>query len=382
MSNPSRRSFFTSALTSALASGVALKSATAAPSAAKAEMPMRTLGKTGLKVTVLGFGCMTTSDPAVIQAGVNAGINYFDTARVYQNGNNERMVGAALKDVRKKIILATKTPAKNAKDAMATLETSLKELGTDYVDIWHLHSREKAADIPDELFDVQDEAVKQGKVRFKGVSFHGGHSFMIPWLIEKKRTDVILSSYNFTMTPEMDALLEQASNAGIGVVAMKVMAGGFRSNKPGSVIYDRLKKDTALPTALKWAVRRPFVHTSIPGTTDLDQLDENFKAVATGWKEDDAKILAAHLEKIRPLYCSMCGGCEGQCSKGLPVHDIIRYVSYAEGYGEFALGRENWMQLQDAHQAVRCGDCSECTVQCPNGVRVTDRVSRAQELFA
>jgi len=345
-------------------------------------MPVRTLGKTGLKVTVLGFGCMTTSDPAVIRAGVDAGINYFDTARVYQNGNNERMVGAALKDVRKKIILATKTPAKNAKEAMETLETSLRELGTDYVDIWHLHSREKAADIPEELFDVQDQAVKQGKVRFKGVSFHGGHAFMIPWLIQQKRTDVILASYNFTMAAEMDALLEQASNAGLGVVAMKVMAGGFRANKPGSVIYDRLKKDLAMPTALKWAVRRPFVHTSIPGTTDLDQLDENYRAVVTGWKGDDAKILAAHLEKIRPLYCSMCGSCHGQCAQGLPVSDIIRYVSYVEGYGEFALGRENWAQLPAEHQAVRCGDCTECTVQCPNGVRVLDRVSRAQELFA
>jgi predicted aldo/keto reductase-like oxidoreductase len=346
-------------------------------------MPVRTLGKTGLKVTVLGFGCMTTSDPAVITAAVNAGINYFDTARVYQNGNNERMVGAALKDVRKNIILATKTPAKNAKDAMASLETSLKELGTDYVDIWHLHSREKAADIPEELFDVQDEAVKQGKVRFRGVSFHGGHSFMIPWLIEKKRTDVILSSYNFTMTPEMDELLQKASAAGIGVVAMKVMAGGFRSNKPGSVLFDRLKKDNAMPTALKWAVRKPFVHTSIPGTTDLEQLDENFKAVASGWKEEsDAKILAAHLQDIRPLYCSMCGGCEGQCSKGLPVSDIIRYVSYAEGYGEFAMARSHWLEMQQEHQKVRCGDCDECTVRCPNNVRVYDRVSRAQELFA
>jgi aryl-alcohol dehydrogenase-like predicted oxidoreductase len=76
------------------------------------------------------------------------------------------MVGAALKDVRKKIVLSTKTPAKTP-DAMATLETSLKELGTDYVDIWYLHSREKPEDIPDELFDAQDEAVKQGKMRFR-----------------------------------------------------------------------------------------------------------------------------------------------------------------------------------------------------------------------
>src|SRR6266568_2497271 len=161
MSKATRRNFLTSALTT----GIGLQAVSAAPSAQKLEMPMRTLGKTGLKVTVLGFGCMTTSDPAVIKAAVDAGINYFDTARGYQNGNNERMVGAALKDVRKKITLVTKTPAHNAKDMMATLETSLKELGTDYVDIWHLHSREKAADIPDECFDAQDEAVKQGKVR-------------------------------------------------------------------------------------------------------------------------------------------------------------------------------------------------------------------------
>ena len=137
-----------------------------------------------------------------------------------------------------------------------------------------------------------------------------------------------------------------------------------------------------MPSALKWAVRRPYVHTSIPGITDLDQLDENFKAVATGWKAEDEKILASHLQVIRPLYCSMCGGCEGACSKGLPVSDIIRYVSYAEGYGEFGLGRENWLQLASHHQDVRCLDCAGCTVECPAGVRVRERVSRAQELFA
>jgi predicted aldo/keto reductase-like oxidoreductase len=205
---------------------------------------------------------------------------------------------------------------------------------------------------------------------------------MIPWLIEKKRTDVILSSYNFMMDPITDGLIEKASQAGIGVVAMKVMAGGFRANKPGTSQYDRLKKDKALPTAVKWAVRRPCVSTCIPGTTDLDQLDENFKAVTSGWSPDDSKILAAHMDRIRPLYCSMCGACEGQCAKGLPVSDIIRYVSYAEGYGEFALGRQNWLELAASHQAVRCGDCAECTVTCPKGVRVFDRVSRAQELFA
>jgi predicted aldo/keto reductase-like oxidoreductase len=78
----------------------------------------------------------------------------------------------------------------------------------------------------------------------------------------------------------------------------------------------------------------------------------------------------------------MCGSCEGQCSQNLPVSDLIRYVSYSEGYGQFALGRDHYKLMSDDLQAVRCLDCSKCTVECPNGVHVRDRVSRAQELFA
>ena len=74
-------------------------------------MPFRTLGKTGLRVSVLGFGCMTTSDPSVIEQAADAGINYFDTARGYQGGNNERMVGGALKSRRNKIVLRPENPA-------------------------------------------------------------------------------------------------------------------------------------------------------------------------------------------------------------------------------------------------------------------------------
>jgi len=78
----------------------------------------------------------------------------------------------------------------------------------------------------------------------------------------------------------------------------------------------------------------------------------------------------------------MCGSCQGSCPKGLPVSDMVRYLSYAEGYGQFALGREHFLELPREIQQVRCGDCSSCSVQCPNGVRVQDRLTRAQELFA
>jgi uncharacterized protein len=101
----------------------------------------RTLGKTGLKVTQVSFGCMITSDPTVIERAADSGILHFDTARVYSRGNNERMVGAALKSRRKNLIVSSKSQASTKDGLMQDLETSLRELQTDYLDIWYLHSK-------------------------------------------------------------------------------------------------------------------------------------------------------------------------------------------------------------------------------------------------
>ena len=78
----------------------------------------------------------------------------------------------------------------------------------------------------------------------------------------------------------------------------------------------------------------------------------------------------------------MCGKCEGTCAQGLPVADVLRFLTYADGYGEFALGRERYLQMASEHVSARCGDCAECTVQCPYGVQVSRRMACAQELFA
>ncbi len=386
-SSSSRRNF--------LAAGLALPAAgigaTARPDASKAAaasapadsgLRYNVLGKTGLKVTTVAFGSMITSDQSVIEKAIELGVNYVDTARGYQNGNCERMVGAAIKGKRKNLVLSTKSPAETKQQALEHLDTSLQTLGTDYVDIWFVHAKSKGEQLTDERLEANEIAKKAGKVRFNGVSTHGGHESIIPAMIKKGCFDVVLSSYNFTMGDKIDPLLAQAKQAGLGIVAMKVMAGGLRRAKPDDKMHTLMKREGAPLAMLKWVLRNPSIDTTIPSITDMDQLDDDLKAMTQRYTPADEKLLAARLREIRPYYCSMCGSCEGTCARGLAVSDIIRYVSYAEGYGQFQLGRENFLQMESGHQAVRCADCSQCTVRCPNGVRVAERVALAQELFA
>jgi predicted aldo/keto reductase-like oxidoreductase len=342
----------------------------------------RTLGKTGLKPTSVSYGCMITSDPSVVKAAADIGINFFDTARVYGNGNNERMVGAVLKSKRKDLILSTKTMTRTKEAALRDIDTSLKELGTDYVDIWQLHMKSRPEDLTDGLLEAQQIAKQAGKVRFLGVSTHTLPR-LLPGLLEKApHFDVVLTMYNFTMGPEMETAIESASKAGLGVVAMKVMAGGAGMGMPGSKPNPAMQRDGAMLSALKWVLKNPNVHTTIPSMTNMEQLNENVRAAYEPFSERDEKTLAARLKLIRPIYCSSCGSCDGKCPKGVPVADVLRYLSYSEGYGQFNLARENYLSLPPEVRDIRCESCTTCSVQCPNGVQIVKRLKEAQELFA
>jgi uncharacterized protein len=370
----SRRNFLAAGLALPAANTLPNLSFQTGPAAGAKGLSYRVLGKTGLKVTTVGFGCMITSDPTVISRAVDMGINYFDTARNYQDGNNERMVGAALGDKRKSVVLSSKTEANTKEGALEQLAISLKTLGTDYLDIWYLHGKSSPAGISDELVEAQEIAKKQGKTRFIGVSTH-----RLPAISEAAlkagKMEVVLATYNFTMTdPGMDAAIAALHQAGVGVVAMKVMAGGMRGKNLKS-------REGAPAAALKWVLKNPGIATTIPSMTDADQLQQNSQAMSQTFSDADRKLLTARVEEIRPIYCRMCGRCDGKCPQGLPVSDVLRYLTYAEGYGQFPLGRERFLELPGNLAGVRCRECSSCPIECPNGVRVTERLSRAQELF-
>jgi uncharacterized protein len=388
-SNTSRRNFISAGLSAGLLAPLAgatpaigLLNHSEDPAGSSVKLSYKTLGRTGLKVTSVGFGCMITSDPSVIERALDIGINYFDTARSYQHGNNERMVGAALGARRKQIVLSTKTEATDKEGMQQQLETSLRELNTDYVDIWYLHGKSSSGDVPDEMIEAQQRAKEQGKIRFAGISTHSGQPQLLPWMVQKGVFDVALCAYNFTLNASVEQAIASAVKAGMGVVAMKVMAGGTRSLRPSDPLAEKFARPGALLAALKWVVKNPHVATTVPSMTDMSQLEENIKAMAEPLSAVDEKLLAAHLERIGPLYCRMCGQCDGACRNGLPVADVLRCLTYADGYGQFELGRERYRELAQARSAGRCADCSTCTVNCPYGVNVSSRVARAQELFA
>jgi predicted aldo/keto reductase-like oxidoreductase len=191
--------------------------------------------------------------------------------------------------------------------------------------------------------------------------------------------DVVLIQYNFSSGTTIDATLKRFSEAGLGLVGMKVVAPAAGRGRGGAATPPVPGRPTA---ALKWVLRNPLIDTIIPSMTDIDQLEANFRAALEKFGPEDEKLLAQLNEEIRPYYCRACHACDGKCPQGLPVSDIIRYVSYTDFYGQYTLGREHFLGLPERLQQVRCSDCGACAIRCPNGVHVRERLIRAQQLYA
>jgi hypothetical protein len=116
--------------------------------------------------------------------------------------------------------------------------------------------------------------------------------------------------------------------------------------------------------------------------TNHEELDENVRAMGEPYTEKDEALLTARLAAIGGGYCRMCGSCGGVCAEGVPVPDVLRFLTYAEGYGQFALARERFLEMPQPARDVRCSDCPSCSFRCAYGVAVRGRLTYAQELLA
>jgi predicted aldo/keto reductase-like oxidoreductase len=336
----------------------------------------RTLGRTGLKVTTLSFGAMLTPEPEVIRAGLDMGINYVDTARRYLGGRSEEIVARAIKGMRDKVYVATKTlPISNTKGAiMKDVETSLRNLQTDHIDVIQLHSlvSSQRAFIP-EVREAYVKLREQGKVRFFGVTTHTNQAEVIDAVVNdpEKFFDTVLVAYNFKTETSVKEAIARAKAAGLGVIAMKVQTGRYRTDAPGSAATHQ--------AALKWVLDDTNVTAAIAGMKTLEHIRELMPVMGMKLTAADERILGRYGNAIDPYYCRLCGQCEDTCPNGVGISTVNRALMYAEGYKEYALAKATF---DEAPKASLCSTCSPCVARCVNGLNIAEKMHQARSLFA
>jgi predicted aldo/keto reductase-like oxidoreductase len=377
--NQSRRKFIKTGLA---LSAAGLVSSTGIKPSFGEEAPKvvyRTLGKTGLKVSGVGYGIGFVPIPEAVNRALDLGINYYDTSRVY--GDSEKIFGEIIKKRdRNKLVLATKSGSRRKADILKDIDTSLKSLGTDYVDIYHLHARDTPTAIPDEAIEAMQEIKKAGKVRFIGFSNHDPNR-MVDFHLENK-FDVIQSTYSYAIGGYYrDQAIKKLHDAGVGIIAMKVVVAltGLNLTNLDNPVP---KKGDGPLAGIKWVLNNPAIGTTVPHMKTVQEVEMNFRAMAEPFTPADEKMLYVMNEQIRPSYCRMCYECSGTCPKGMPVTDVLRFLAYNDFAGNYHQARMSFMELPNEVKNIRCSDCSTCAIKCPNGVQVHARLIKAQELLA
>ena len=355
-------------------------------------MEYRALGKTGLKVSVVSHGLADLREPAVIFKALDLGINFFDTAHVYQNGNSELMLGKVLKEYgRKKVLIATKIPplfqleeSPREKGPMLErkimeemMEKSLKRLQTDYVDVLYVHDILDKNWLSNEtILSFLEKLKKEGKTRFLGVSLHNKRIFLdvADQVAKLAFYDVLLAWLNFTSSPEEVEALRRVRKKNVGVVAMKTQTGGYSDETTGALSPHQ--------ATLAWALNQDFVDCAIPGMKNMEQLIENVGVVGKKMSWNDRKILHAYYNAIKHKYCTMCGKCLPTCENNTNIFTINRTLMYFEGYREYEQARQTYRQLSKRESAHSCINCSAPTCRCINGIKIAQRMKYAHSLFA
>jgi uncharacterized protein len=339
----------------------------------------RTLGRTGLKITIVSFGAMLTPEPEVIRVAFEHGVNYVDTARRYMNGRNEETVARALKGMHDKVYVATKiiSSSRSKEDIFRDVETSLKALERDHIDVIQLHNvtdRERLFE--PEMREALVKLKQQGKVRFFGVTTHTNETEVVNAIVDDKDKffDTILVKYNFKSGDDLKKAVARAAQAGIGVIAMKTQAGGYKTDALGPISPHQ--------AALKWALQDKNITAAIPGMRDMGHLREDIAVMGMRLTLVDSMILRCYGAAVASHYCHMCGKCEETCPRGVQISVVNRSLMYAEAYRSAELARGTYGEIPASASASACIDCGQCVARCVNGLDVAAKMARARELLA
>lgn len=347
----------------------------------------RTLGRTGIVLPIVNLGFMNADAPGLIQRAYELGMRHVDTAAFYQNGRNEEVVGATLKQmgVRDNVVIGTKVYLRGvgvaardirARDAFRQVfEGSLKRLQTDRVDILYYHSVDSVDDLRAEgPLQALTELKKEGKTRFIGVSTHQGVA-VLPEAVALGVFDVALVPINFTMAGNRALLdvIDAAARAGMGIVAMKTQAGGLA--RPDRSLPKPLPphSQTAL---LKWVLRNQSVATAIPGVTAYDQLEQNMTvAYNLEYTEAERQFLADRSLVAGVQFCQQCAQCRGDCPHGVDIPAMMRSHMYAVQYANWDMASFTLSCIEPGCGLSQCRSCSSCAAACRNHIDIGSRIA-------
>jgi hypothetical protein len=351
----------------------------------------RRLGRTGWNASDICVGSGPISGEkgeAIVRAAIERGVNYIDTAPDYVANGSEEAIGRAIEGRRDELFLATKfctgighlpagTPVAKYVEAV---ESSLRRLRTDRVDLVHVHSCDEVGRLMDpNVHEAFDRLKQAGKARFLGFSSHTPNLEQVATAaIESGRFDVMMLAYHHGAWPKLSELITRARREqDMGVVAMKTLKGAKHHGLAGF----RDQADAYTQAAFKWVLSNPDVSCLVISFREYQHVDEYLYASGKAPTAADVALLEEYDRQIAGTYCAPhCGACLDRCPEGLPIADVLRWRMYAEDYGWEREGIRRYAAL--GRNASACASCSApCLGSCPLGLHIQDRMAGAHRLL-
>lgn len=371
-------------------------------------MQYRKFGKCDFNVSALGFGCMRL--PVVegnynninekeaiklIRDSIDMGVNYIDTAYPYHGGSSEALVGKALNDgYREKVKLATKLPVwlvKEYADFDKYLNEQLKKLQTDHIDMYLLHALSKdRIDAMEKLgvYKFLDEAIKDGRIKYAGFSFHDDVN-TFKRIVDSYDWTFCQIQYNYLDINYQAGLegLKYAAEKGLAVVVMEPLKGGkLAVNIPDSVkkvfeYYD--EKRTPVYWALRWIWNHPEVSLLLSGMNSMEQLKENIyitgEAFPGTMNHEELQVVENARKEFKKLIKVDCTGCEYclPCPAGVNIPRNFSLYNSIYMYNELENSHREYAKMNEKEKASACVQCGRCEKLCPQHIEIRKHLKNA-----